>query len=348
MSVPVRALAIDGARTMRMNSARTRLRAVAFFLIVVGIGLTSEVVLAGPPVDGPRSVSGMVGSAPVLLHPAPTLGTSFDRVGAGDVTWVEDNGGESDRGRRESEREQSKIETDRDSFTPATTTTPRGRLIVESSYSFIQNRGVPETHSFPELLLRYGLTERLELRLGWNYEVGGEGSDASGLDVEAEGLFGDHRLHRETSINYGLKLKVTEGEGWVPGSAVILQGFTPTSGMATQTQFAGTYVFGWELPHRWKLDAAMRYVVGGENGDHFNEWAPSVVLKVPVTEKVSVHAEYFGLFTNGKAEEINHQYFSPGAHYLITPDLEVGVRVGWGLNEQTPRFFSNVGIGWRF
>jgi hypothetical protein len=32
----------------------------------------------------------------------------------------------------------------------------------------------------------------------------------------------------------------------------------------------------------------------------------------------------------------------------VTENLEVGVRVGWGLNDQTPRFFSNVGFGWRY
>lgn len=39
---------------------------------------------------------------------------------------------------------------------------------------------------------------------------------------------------------------------------------------------------------------------------------------------------------------------SPGVHYLITPDIEIGMRVGWGLNNEAARFFSNVGIGWRF
>jgi hypothetical protein len=35
-------------------------------------------------------------------------------------------------------------------------------------------------------------------------------------------------------------------------------------------------------------------------------------------------------------------------HYLITPNLEVGLRLGWGLNEQSAAFFTNVGFGWRF
>ena len=41
-------------------------------------------------------------------------------------------------------------------------------------------------------------------------------------------------------------------------------------------------------------------------------------------------------------------FFSPGTHYLLTPNLELGVRIGWGITDDAPRFFSNVGIGWRF
>jgi hypothetical protein len=92
----------------------------------------------------------------------------------------------------------------------------------------------------------------------------------------------------------------------------------------------------------------MRYGSASENGERFSEWAPSVVLKVPLGERFNVHAEYFGIFSTGKAQEFGHQYFSPGIHFLITPNLEIGVRVGWGLTEQTPRFFSNAGLGWRF
>src|SRR5262245_53455137 len=77
------------------------------------------------------------------------------------------------------EREEP-LETDRDSFTPATKTVAKGRTILEAAYSFIDNRHDFETHSFPELLVRHGITDRIELRLGWNYEVGGSGSSVSG------------------------------------------------------------------------------------------------------------------------------------------------------------------------
>lgn len=247
-------------------------------------------------------------------------------------------GGRDALGQETAGETEEEIETDRDSFTPAITTPRRGKTILESAYTFSDNRHFKEGHSFPELLVRYGLTDRLELRLGWNYEV-------SGIP-ELDG--GNGELERASRLSYGIKYKLTDAESWMPGSAVILQAFTPTSGPNSDTHLAATYVFGWDLPNRWKLDAAFRYVTASEEQDRFNEWAPSVVLKVPVGEKFNVHVEYFGLFSSGRAEEFSKHYVSPGVHYLVKENLEIGARFGWGLNDQADRFFVNVGLGWMF
>ena len=66
------------------------------------------------------------------------------------------------------------LETERDSFTQALGTMAQGRFMVESAHTFIDNKNAKETHSFPELLLRYGLTDIFEIQFGANYEVGGE------------------------------------------------------------------------------------------------------------------------------------------------------------------------------
>lgn len=244
--------------------------------------------------------------------------------------------------------EGGEIETDRDSFTPATTTAGRGRLIVESAYTFLDNRRVKETHSLPELVLRYGLTDRVELRLGWNYEVGGAGNDTTGSGSGETDTPFLNQLERESNFAYGVKLKMTETDAFLPGSALILQAFTPTSGPATDTRFVGTYVFGWDLPGRMKLDAAIRYSTASEEEDRFNVWAPSVVLKAPLGEKWDVHVEYFSVNSAGRDHDFTRQYISPGAHYLLNENLEVGVRIGWGLNDQSARFFCNAGVGMRF
>lgn len=230
------------------------------------------------------------------------------------------------------------IETDRSGFTPSTRTVAPSRLLLESAYTYSNYRNRLDGHSYPELLFRYGANERIELRLGWNYEAG----SATGL------LTGEERREYESNLNLGTKLRVTEQDGWIPESSLILTALVPTSGPETSTLIVATYAFGWELPRKAKLDAAFRWGSGVEEGDHFSDWAPSIVLKVPLGEKWNVHAEYFGIFTSDKAHDEVLHYFSPGIHYLVNPDLEIGVRLGWGLNNQSARFFTNVGLGYRF
>ena len=240
---------------------------------------------------------------------------------------------------------EGEIQTDRDSFTPATTTAGRGWTIVEAAYTLIDNRLVPETHSYPELLLRHGVNDWLEMRLGWNYEIGGAGNPTSG-DVPI-GFGEETELERESRLLYGLKSKLSEENAWLPESAIILQGFTPTSGEATDTELSAAYVFGYSL-RRAEWDTAIRFSTGSQGEDSFCVWAPSTVLKLPLGERWKAHVEYFGIFSEGRADETVQQFFSPGAHYLVTRNLEIGCRVGWGLNSEAPNFFSNAGVGWRF
>jgi hypothetical protein len=273
---------------------------------------------------------------PVMAQPMAPVPTVREEAPAG----VEMFGRESGRG-------EDRLETDRDSFTPATKIAGRGRLITEMAYSFLDNRGFKETHSAPELLLRYGATDRVELRLGWNYEVGGAGNETSGAGGgdEIGDVAGLERVYR---LAYGVKVQVTEQERWRPDRIVIVQGQTPTGGDTTDTHVALTSAAGWELPNRWRFDTAGRVGTASEGGDHFDVVAPSAVLKVPVGERWTTHAEYFGLFSRNKESDFVKHYVSPGAHVLVTPDLEVGVRVGWGLNDQSARFFVNAGLGWRY
>jgi hypothetical protein len=248
--------------------------------------------------------------------------------------------------------EADEIETDRDSFTPATTITPLRKFIFEAAYSFVDNRGVKETHSFPEVLVRYGLTERIELRLGWNADIGAAGSAISGSGSGAEDeLRRGGRVESEYTLAYGAKFRVTDQTRFLPRSILIVQAFTPTGGSegtSTATALLATYAAGWTLPNRWQFDTAMRYGFDSEEGDHFNQWSPSAVMRIPLGESWATHVEYFGVMTSGLERNRTKHFISPGLHYLPTPDFEIGARVGWGLNDQSARFFVNAGLGWRF
>ena len=239
--------------------------------------------------------------------------------------------------------EREELETDRDSFTFAPTTAGRGLSILEASYSFIDNRTGPEAHSVPETLLRRGIGDQIELRLGFNYEAGGpgtvSGSEVGGQDLETED---------ESRVLYGTKVETSEQDGWLPRSAAVVQGYTPTYGPSTASTVVVGESWGWRFANGWEWTSAIRYGTGFDKGDAFNQWAPSTVVKVPVGERWNVHAEYFGILSTGKEEPVDAQFASVGGHVLVTEDFELGLRVGWGLNESSPNFFTNFGIGIRY
>lgn len=235
--------------------------------------------------------------------------------------------------------EEEHIETDRDAFTRSPRVVERNRLVLEGSYTYLDQASEFDGHLFPDLLVRYGALDRLELRIGWTYEIGKFHHLAGpGAEKVEEGI-----------ATYGAKVALTRGEGWMPDSALIGTGYTPTSGNSNETDVSLEYAAGWKLPGRWEVDAGLRWMSLAEEDDRFVEWAPSVVLKTPLFfERLNAHVEYFTLLSSGREDNYQQHYVGPGAHYLLTPNCEIGGRVFWGASEDSARFVCNVGMGYRF
>ena len=67
---------------------------------------------------------------------------------------------------------EERIETDRHDFTQSPKTVGRGVGVIETGYTyFYEDTGeeIEQSHVTPELMLRLGLTEDIELRIHWNY-----------------------------------------------------------------------------------------------------------------------------------------------------------------------------------
>lgn len=244
--------------------------------------------------------------------------------------------------------------TDRDAFTPSTHTIPARSLLMEASSVYIDNRSGLPTNNYPEWLLRIGATERFEWRFGVNYGVGSQGTIVTSVEV-GEGTPDGRRLY-ESSLLYGFKLGLSEQDGWLPESCFIMEGTTPMQGDVLGTVPVATGAAGWELPVQfplrgaepWRLDVAVRYAYSEGLGGWFSRWTPSTVLRMPVTERLEVHTEWFGSYPVGAPGRSGEPFFSPGMHVMVTKNLELGVRVGWGLTSETAPFFSDAGMGWRW
>jgi hypothetical protein len=223
--------------------------------------------------------------------------------------------------------------------------------VIEASGTFIDRDNARESYSFPEALARYGIGDRLELRLGWNYETGGGGNE-----VSSGGLVARRRARRATepSVNeayltYGVKVALTRQVELVPDTAIILVGRTPTEGEMMESTVAGTAIAGWGAgPETERVDVALRFATAQDGIDRYNVWSPSVVLRLPMADVATAHVEYFGLFTHGRATDTQGHYISAGGSVRLTPDVEVGVRGGHGLTDESARWFINAGFGCRY
>lgn len=238
------------------------------------------------------------------------------------------------------------LHTDREAFTPSTFAVDPGRVLVEGSHVYIDNREGLPTNNYPELIVRIGGSERLEWRLGFNYSVGSQGNVVT--SVEAGELPIDGGTLYESNVLYGLKLVTSEQDDWIPQSCFIMEATTPTFGQEFGTEPVATAVLGWELPAHWRLDAALRYAYAESDVAWFSRWGPSVVARIPLTERIEIHAEYFGTFTQGLIDDVNRPFFSPGGHVMLSEHTELGWRFGWGLTRDAANFFSDAGLAFKY
>ena len=263
-----------------------------------------------------------------------------------------------------SESELEPIETDRHDFTMSPRTVGAGVVQVEGGYSYFykdENDEIESSHTTPEWVTRIGLTEDLELRVRWNYAWQFRNGEEELNDLDSA-----------EDIRYGLKLALTEHNGWIPESAVRIIGSSHTGGSdftTNRAQFGMDLVYEWKNEADWSLAGSTGFGTDGvgefslasfasqsltdaegEDGgrDRFTAIAQSVALGMPITERMELYLEYFGIFSHGLQNEFNLNFFNTGVDYLLSPDLVIDVRVGAGLNEQADDFFVGVGGAYRF
>ena len=249
---------------------------------------------------------------------------------------------------------EARLETDRHDFTQSPLTVGRGVGLVEMGYTYFYKDTETETessHTTPELLCRFGVTEDIEFRVRWNYAW----STIDPANQETEYLDGAE------DFRWGLKLAATEQEFLIPESAVELISTVPTGGDAWTTdrvEFGFHYIYSWQLAECWNLAGSSGLSTQGLGdfgllpeepaSDRYLVWSQSVALGYELTERNTMYAEWYGLFSHALEDEFSMSIFNIGIDHYITDDLVIDFRVGKGLTEDADDFFAGVGGGFRF
>lgn len=228
--------------------------------------------------------------------------------------------------------------TDRPDFTESAVTVSRGRFQLEGGYTLEHSQG-RNRHALGEILLRAGMAEGVELRVGLNsyvWSATASGAPTSGLE----------------DASLGVKLHLLEGSAATvrPTVAVIVAATLPTGGRQTgedDLQPEAKLALAWDLTDRLALGSNLNYAYLSAEGRRANQVAGSLALGFAATPRIGTYLEYFGFFPDSPGGPDRH-LLNGGATLLLHPDLQLDGRLGVRLDDPDGEVFVGFGAAWRW
>ena len=246
------------------------------------------------------------------------------------------------RGNNDEEKEEP-LESDRPDFTDSSTTVGYQRFQIESGYTYthaIAGDPTHDAHDLPELLVRYGVAERLELRLAWD-----------------EGMVFDRYTDRNSgrvvtengSTDLDVRFQVCDQQAGQMASPIGHHRFrfgprgAPAQSSRQVDPFVN-YLYSWEFTKKLSLNCSTGSLWTAESGDHFSRFSQSASVEYELTEKLHVFNEWYAFFRRDSSDNRPQHYYDAGLTYLVTPNFQLDWRAGLGLNDAADGFFTGCGL----
>jgi len=246
--------------------------------------------------------------------------------------------------------------TDRPDQTESSVLVPPGFAQLESGWTFIREDegGVRvDSHELPGTLVRIGLADELELRLGWAGYLSKEAREG-GVEVDTQGA-GDAEI--------GVKLRLwgpgpypQAGDELAPSSGALIAALSLPIGAEELTSDRFDPSFRFTASHSLATDLSLGYNLGmvwesrtdprGER-DTLSDYLYTVVLGFAgIAPRVSAFVELFGEIPASAPGGPRHSV-DGGFTFLVRPNLQLDVSAGAGLSEDADDWFAGAGISLR-
>jgi hypothetical protein len=239
--------------------------------------------------------------------------------------------------------QEERLEPDRPHFPEASTTVGKGRVMLESGYTFTTKDSSLLSHSYPEALLRVGIFANWsEFRIGQSF-----------LNERRTGAEGTISANGAQDIYLGVKLALAEQKGLLPTIALIPQMTVPTG---SREVTAGRALPGLNIDCSWEVVKnffsvellVANNLVQDDLGSARHELATGLTAGFQLTKNLEAFAEWDAFYpTKGIGSAGPRHYAVGGLVYFITPNLAVDARAGFGLNERSNTFLAGVGFAVR-
>lgn len=227
--------------------------------------------------------------------------------------------------------------TDRPDQTESSATVPFRSFQIETGF-VMENKDNGDysfkTFAYNTTLLRYGLLENMELRLGFEY-LGDQIKDKLTDNQETYSGF--------SPLYAGFKIKVAEEKGLIPEIAFLGAMILPfTASVAYKPSYPAPnmrFAFSHTITNR----VSIGYNLGAEwDGDSaVPAYFYSIAMGVGITDNLGAFIESYGLLPEENGEE---HLLDMGFTYLIAPNVQLDLSGGIGLNQETIDNFISAGI----
>lgn len=233
--------------------------------------------------------------------------------------------------------------TDRPDQTESPVTVDPGFVQLEIGALFTHDDDV-NTFEVPGTLLRIGIVERLELRIGWTGYVS--------QDQEAEGLFDDSGIG---DAELGVKVRLRDEKGRAPEMAVLVaaslpvgdDAFTsdrvdPSIRLAVAHTLTERLGLGYNVGVAWASEPA---VDGGTAT--LSSYLYTLSLAIGLSDRAGAFVELYGEVPGSAPGDPTHA-FDGGFTFLLRRSVQLDVAGGVGLTDETDDWFVGVGLSARW
>jgi hypothetical protein len=228
----------------------------------------------------------------------------------------------------------------------AITSISQGRVQLEAGYVFLRDSAAGARliqHTWPDMLLRVGLTERLEIRVGWPGFIDEELTDEASDETLTN--------HQTLDPNVGFMYDLWPQTGLLPQTAVLAAIPIAMEGnpLALESmQPLASLLYSWSLTEDWSLGGTTGIGLLREGRDDFWQFQQTAAVEWAIFDGWAAFVEWSMLIDYQSGDDIQQHLLSGGLAWALTDTLYVGWRAGVGLNDPAPDFLAGVRVAWRF
>ena len=216
--------------------------------------------------------------------------------------------------------------TDRPDQTEASSTVGKGTLQIETGglfESFEENNTKSINYTYNTTLIRYGILNNLELRLGWDFIEGVTKVNGDKLNNVISGF---------SPLLLGIKIDLAEEKEGMPEIALVGH-FFPVFTASTDYKPETTGVdFRFSLSHTLSEKSSLGYNLGAQWGNDSPEatFIYTVAYGYSLDNKIGFYAELYGDLPEDNSA--NH-FWNSGFTYLASNDLQFDMYAGTSITK---------------